>query len=134
MQESMDKLFEETLGKPRFGEKFFERGFEPLVDVYEDNDKIELKVELPGMDQKDIQVDIEGNMLSIKGEKKFEREEKKKNYQRIERSYGSFTRTFSIPTTVDQDKVKASFKKGILTMTLPKKEEVKPKQITIDVK
>jgi HSP20 family protein len=130
----MDKLFEGTLGKSAFGERLFEGGFEPVVDVYEDNEKIEIKAELPGMDQKDIQVNIEGNMLSIKGEKKFEREEKKKNYQRIERSYGSFTRTFSIPGTVDQDKIKASFKKGVLTMSLSKKEEEKPKQIAIDGK
>ena len=134
IQDSMDKLFEETLGKSAAGERFFERGFEPLVDVYEDKDKIELKIELPGMEQKDIQVNVEGNMLSIKGEKKFEHEEKKKNYQRIERSYGLFSREFTIPATIDQDKIKASFKKGVLTLSLPKKEEVKPKQIAIDVK
>jgi HSP20 family protein len=133
LQESMNELFEEAFGFPARG-RLFEKTFEPLVDIYEDNEKIEVKVELPGMDQKDITVNIEGNVLSIKGEKKFKNEEKKDNYHKIERYYGKFARSFSLPNSVDQDKVKASFKKGVLTLALPKREEVKPKAIQIDVK
>ncbi len=133
IQDTMNKLFEDTLGRSG-GDRLFDRGFEPLVDVLEDSDKVEITIELPGMEQKDVNVNIEENILHIKGEKKFEDEEKKDNYHRIERFYGTFSRSFSLPTTVDQGKVKASFKKGVLKVTLAKREEVKPKQITIDVK
>ncbi len=134
IQDSMNKLLEDTLGTPGSGERFFGRGFEPLVDIYEDKDKIELSIELPGMEQKDVKVNIEDDTLSIKGEKRFENEEKKDNYHRVERYYGSFSRTFSLPKTVDQNKIKATFKKGVLKIALNKKEAVKPKPVEIEVK
>jgi len=132
LHKTMDELFEDALG---FGKRgFIDRSFEPLVDIYEDKDTIELKVELPGMDQKDVKVVIENNVLQIKGEKKFEDEEKHENYHKIERYYGTFSRSFTLPNTIKQEDIKASFEKGLLKLTLPKSEEAKPKTIEIDVK
>jgi heat shock protein Hsp20 len=96
--------------------------------------QIVIKAELPDVDQKDIDVRIEDNLLTIKGERKHESEVKKENYHRIERYFGSFQRSFKLPATVEQEKVAASCEKGVLTVTLPKKEEVKPKQINVEVK
>ena len=93
-----------------------------------------IKAELPDVDQKDIDVRIEDGLLTIKGERKHESEVKKENYHRIERYFGSFQRSFKLPTTVNQEKVAAACDKGVLTVTLPKKEEVKPKQINVEVK
>jgi HSP20 family protein len=134
LQEGMNELLEDAFGFPAKRRGFFERGFEPLVDVYEDKEKVEVKVELPGMDQKDVTVNVEDNVLTIKGEKKFEDEDKRDNYHKIERFYGKFERTFTLPSSIDQDKIKATFKKGVLRLELPKREEVKPKAIEIDVK
>jgi HSP20 family protein len=130
LHKTMDELFEDTMGFGRRG--FVDRGFEPLVDILEDKDAIELKVELPGMDQKDVKVVIENNVLHIKGEKKFEDEEKRENYHKIERYYGAFSRSFTLPTTIKQEDI--TFEKGLLKLTLPKSEETKPKTIEIDVK
>ncbi len=92
-----------------------------------------LKIEVPGIDEKDIDVRIENNVLTVHGERKFEKEEKQENFRRVERQYGSFTRTFTLPTTVDAEKVAASYDKGILKIALPKKAEAKPKQIKVNV-
>src|SRR5205823_6042810 len=103
--------------------------FAPPVDVYEDEHNVTLKIEVPGIDEKDIDVRIENNLLTVHGERKFEKEEKEENYRRVERQYGSFTRTFTLPQTVDTESVSATYDKGILKITLPKKAEAKPKQI-----
>ena len=108
--------------------------WQPPVDIYETVDSIVIKAELPDVDQKDIEVRIEENTLTLRGERKHEDEVKKENYHRIERYFGTFQRSFSLPTTVDQEKVVAACDKGVLTITLPKKEETKPKQINIEVK
>ena len=108
-------------------------GFAPAVDVYEDEHNTTLKIEVPGIDEKDIDVRIENNTLTVHGERKFEKEEKEENYRRIERQYGSFTRSFTLPTTVDSEKVSASYDKGVLKITLPKKAEAKPKQIKVNI-
>jgi len=105
----------------------------PAVDIYEDPDMIKLHVELPGMEMKEIGVNLENNVLMISGEKKMENGDKKENYRRVERVSGRFSRSFSLPTTVDQGKVNAAYKNGVLTVDLPKKEEVKPKNIEIAV-
>jgi HSP20 family protein len=107
--------------------------FVPAVDVYEDEKKVVLKIEIPGIDEKDLDVHVENNTLTVKGERKFEKEEKEANFHRIERSYGSFYRAFSLPTTVDAENVKASYKAGVLALELQKKAEAQPKQIKIQV-
>ena len=103
----------------------------PAVDVYETEHNLTLKAELPGVDPKDIEARVEDGTLYLKGERKFEKESKKENYHRIERTYGSFMRSFALPTSVDADKVSAEYKDGVLTLTLPKKEEAKAKTITV---
>jgi HSP20 family protein len=135
MQDQMDRLLNLSWGGNEYsGEDIKEGIWQPPVDIYETGDSIVLKAELPDIDQKDIDVRIEDNMLTIKGERKHESEVKKENYHRIERYFGSFQRSFKLPATVEQEKVEASCEKGVLTVTLPKKEEVKPKQINVEVK
>ena len=107
--------------------------FAPAVDVYEDEHNVTLKIEVPGIEEKDIDVRIENNVLTVHGERKFEKEEKEENYRRIERQYGSFTRSFTLPNTVDAEKVNANYDKGVLKITLAKKAEAKPKQIKVNV-
>ncbi len=104
----------------------------PPVDVSEDNEKIHVKVEVPGMDEKDLKVNYEDGLLTITGERQFERKDDR-NYHRIERAYGSFTRSFSLPRTVDASQIVASYRNGVLEIEIPKKEEAKPKQIQINV-
>ena len=107
--------------------------FVPPVDIYEDAEKVVLKVEVPGIDQKDLDVRVEGNMLTVKGERKFEAEEKEKNFHRIERSYGSFFRAFTLPATVETENIKASYNAGVLKLELKKTPEAQPKQIKVNV-
>jgi HSP20 family protein len=107
--------------------------FAPPVDVYEDEHNITLKIEVPGIEEKDIDVRIENNTLTVHGERKFEKEEKEENFRRVERQYGSFTRSFTLPNTIDADKVQATYDKGILKVQLAKKAEAKPKQIKVNV-
>jgi len=105
----------------------------PSVDISETESAYLIKGEIPGVKKEDVKISIQDGMLTIQGERKQEREDKDKKYHRIERSYGSFHRSFSLPQTVDRDKIKAGYKNGVLTVTLAKREEVKPKQIRIDV-
>ena len=109
------------------------RSWAPPVDIYETEDAIVLKAELPGIDPKDVEVRVEDNTLYLKGERKYEKEVNEQNYHRIERSYGSFARSFSLPNSISAEKVKAEYKDGLLTLTIPKREEAKPKTIKIDV-
>ena len=110
-----------------------EKAWAPAVDIYDNNSNLVIKADLPGMAQKDIDVSVEDDVLRIKGEKKKEHEEKKDDYFRLERSYGYFERSFALPTNVDAAKVKATYKDGVLELTLPKREEAKPKQIKVDI-
>ena len=107
--------------------------FAPPVDVYEDEQNVTLKIEVPGIDEKDLDIRVENNTLSVHGERKFAKEEKEENYRRVERQYGSFTRNFSLPTTVDSEKITADYDKGVLKITVAKKAEAKPKQIKVNV-
>ncbi len=109
------------------------RPWAPAVDIFETENSIVLKAELPGIDPKDVEVRVEDNTLYLKGERKFEKETKDENYHRVERSYGSFARSFSLPNSIDADKVVAEYKDGVLNLTLPKREEAKPKTIRINV-
>ena len=107
--------------------------FVPAVDIYEDDKKVVLKLEVPGIEEKDLDVSVENNTLTVKGERKFETEEKEENFHRIERRYGSFTRSFTLPQTVDTGAAKASYDSGVLTITLAKKEAAKPKQVKVEI-
>ena len=105
--------------------------FVPAVDVYEDEHSLTLKLEVPGLNEEDINVTLENNTLTVSGERKFEKEEKEENFHRIERRYGSFTRTIRLPNTVDSEKVEAGYDKGVLKITLAKRAEAEPKTIKI---
>jgi HSP20 family protein len=107
--------------------------FVPAVDIYEDKDKVVLKLEVPGIDQKDLHVTVEDNTLTVKGERKFEDEEKQENFHRIERTYGSFYRAFTLPPTVDTANIGADYKAGVLKLELKKKPEAQPKQIEVKI-
>jgi HSP20 family protein len=128
LQDEMSRLFEDR----RFGAGE-SVGWTPACDIYEDEEGVALRFELAGVDPKDVDVRFENGVLTVKGDRKLEREEKRENYHRIERSYGTFTRSFSLPGTVDADKVKAETKNGVLTITLPKKAEAKPRAIQVKV-
>jgi HSP20 family protein len=107
--------------------------FVPAVDVYEDEKKVVLKLEVPGIEEKDLDVSVENNTLTVKGERKFEKEEKEENFHRIERRYGSFYRAFTLPTTVDTEHIDAKYENGVLKLELKKKPEAQPKQIKVNV-
>lgn len=108
-------------------------GWEPAVDVYETEKDFVLKAEIPEVEEKDVHVSMEGNILTISGERRKEEEIKEENYHRTERYYGSFCRSFALPDTVDREKIKATYKGGVMKLTLPKKEAVKPKEIKVEV-
>jgi len=108
--------------------------FAPAVDIAEQENEYVVKVELPGVAKDDVKISVESNILTIKGEKKQEKEEKSKSFHRVERSYGSFQRSFTLPSTVKNDKIDAVFNSGILTITMPKSEEAKPKLIEVKVR
>jgi HSP20 family protein len=107
--------------------------FVPAVDIYEDPQKVVLKLEVPGIEEKDLDVRVENHTLTVKGERKFEKEEKEENFHRIERRYGSFYRAFTLPSTVDTENVAATYNAGVLKLELNKKAEAQPKQIKVNV-
>jgi HSP20 family protein len=131
LQQHVNRLFNESVAGR--GEEALGTSFVPAVDVYEDEQGIRLKMEVPGIDEKDIDVRLENNTLTIRGERKFEKEEKEENFQRVERRYGTFTRSFTLPTTVDTENVTATYDKGVLVLQLGKRAEAKPKQIKVNI-
>lgn len=134
LQERMNRLFSDVRAQaPVRGEEIVQGTWVPAVDIFETNEAIVIKAELPGITSQDILLEVKDNTLTLKGEKKFEKEVKEENYHRVERSYGSFQRAFTLPGTIHQEKVKAKFKDGILEITLPKVEEAKPKQIKVEI-
>src|SRR5437016_11940364 len=132
LQDRMNRLFRESHG-PEGEESLSTSTFAPPVDVYEDDHNVVLTIEVPGIDEKDIDVRIENNTLTVHGERKMEKEEKEENFRRVERQYGSFTRSFTLPTAVDTGQVSADYDKGVLKINLAKKAEAKPKQIKVNV-
>jgi HSP20 family protein len=131
LQDRMNRLFQDF---PAGRDELTATGaFVPAVDVYENEHAIILKVEVPGIEEKDLDVRMENNTLTIQGERKFEKEEKEENFHRIERRYGSFSRMFTLPNTVDPEKVEAEYKNGILSLRLAKRAEAKPKQIKVNI-
>ena len=103
------------------------------MDIFENDGNLVLKAELPGIDPKDVDVHVENNVLTLRGERKFESEVKREQYHRVERAYGTFSRSFTLPNVVDTDNIKAEFKDGVLRVTLPQREEAKPKQIQVQI-
>jgi HSP20 family protein len=129
----MNRLFREAYSAEGSEEALTTTSFAPPVDIYEDEHNISLKLEVPGIDEKDIDVRIESNTLTVHGERKIEKEEKEENFRRVERQYGSFTRSFTLPSSVDPGQVSAHYDRGVLRINLPKKAEAKPKQIKVNV-
>jgi HSP20 family protein len=131
LQEEVNRLFSTNLTRT-FGDEGIGRGaWSPSVDIYENKDQIVLEAELPGMKQEDFDLSIENNVITLRGERSFEKKEDSDNYHRVERSYGSFTRSFTLPQTVSGEGVTAEYSNGVLRVTLPKREEVKPRKIEV---
>ena len=126
------RLFQDSVNRI-FSEGAATRPWTPSVDIKETENEITLIADVPGVDQKDLEIKIEDGTLTLKGERKFEEEKQGEGYHRIERGYGSFVRCFSIPDSVDPEKVKASYKNGVLTVHLPKKEVAKPRTVKVSV-
>jgi HSP20 family protein len=133
MQNRINRLVRESYSPEGPEEALTTTNFAPPVDIYEDEHTIAVKMEVPGIDEKDIDVRIENNTLTVHGERKIEKEEKEENFRRVERQYGSFTRSFTLPSSVDTGQVSAHYDKGILKISLTKKAEAKPKQIKVNV-
>ena len=134
LQNRLNSIFSE-FGRPVAGENesLSSLSFVPPVDVYEDTQKLSLRMEIPGVRLEDIDVQIENNTLTVRGERRFSSEDKEENFHRIERRYGSFARTFNLPQTLETDNVVATCEHGILSIAIPKKPEAKPKQIKVAV-
>jgi HSP20 family protein len=128
MQDEVGRLFDDRLF--RQGESL---GWTPAVDIFEDEEGLSLRFDLAGVEPKDVEIRFENGVLTIKGERKLEKEDRKENYHRVELSYGAFNRSFSLPGTVDAEKIKAESKNGVLSVHLPKKAEAKPKSIQVQV-
>ena len=135
IQDRMNRIFDEAFRVRTGGEEDWALGgnWAPAVDIYEHEGNIVLKAELPGIDPKDVDVRVENNVLTLRGERKVDSEVKREQYHRVERAYGSFTRSFTLPNAVDTEKIKAEYSDGVLRVTLPQREEAKPKQISISV-
>ena len=129
----MNRLFRESYNPEGPEDALTTTTFAPPVDIYEDEHDITLKLEVPGIDEKDIDVRIDNNTLTVHGERKIEKEEKEENFRRVERQYGSFTRSFTLPSSVDTGQVSADYNQGVLRIKLAKKAEAKPKQIKVNL-
>ncbi len=133
MQNRINRFVRESYSPEGPEEALTTTSFAPPVDIYEDEHTISVKMEVPGIDEKDIDVRIENTTLTVHGERKIEKEEKEENFRRVERQYGSFTRSFTLPSSVDTGQVSATYDRGVLKINLAKKAEAKPKQIKVNV-
>lgn len=134
LQEKLNRIFESNLIKSRYDEEELGSGvWAPPVDILETPESIFIIVELPGLDKKSIHVEVKENVITLKGERKFVKGIKEEQYHRIERYYGKFIRSFNLPSSVEKDKAEARFKDGILKVTLPKSQKIKPQQVTVEV-
>ena len=134
IQERMNRLFEQTLSRSRSEEGIAASTWAPAVDIYETPESIVMKADLPGLSREDIGIEIRDATLILKGERRFAKEVEQENYLRIERAYGTFQRSFTLPATIQQDKIRAIFHDGVLELRLPKAEEAKPKRIVIEAR
>jgi HSP20 family protein len=134
LQDRINRMFNDAFPSSKYmDDELALSGWKPVVDIYETKDSVVIHAELPGIKKEEVAVDVKGNVLTIKGERSFNKEVKEENYYRKERSYGSFHRAFTLPLEVDPDKIKAKFKDGVLEIEVPKPEAEKPKQITVKV-
>ncbi len=131
LREKMNRLFEEAASSRGEEKDLISSSWTPSVDIYETEHEVVLTAEVPGIDDKDIEIKIEDNTLTLRGERSLEKEIKEENYHRIERAYGSFYRSFSIPNYIDAEKIKAEHENGILKVVMPKKQELKPRKIKV---
>jgi HSP20 family protein len=133
LQNRLNSIFQDFARPDETSEALMAGNFVPAVDVYEDAEKLVLKLEVPGIRREDLDIQVEGRMLTVKGERKFETEEKEENFHRIERRYGSFVRSFTLPSTVNTEKVDATSAEGVLSISFAKKPEAQPKQIQVQI-
>jgi HSP20 family protein len=131
LQDQINRLFHDSF--PRTEEEASLSAWAPAVDIYETEHELVVKADLPEVDAKDLDIRVENNILTIRGERKFEKKVNEENYLRVERSYGSFARSFTLANTVNAEAIKADYQNGVLTLTIPKREEAKPKQIKVNV-
>ena len=131
LQEQVNRLFGELSG--RTSDESALSTWAPAVDIYETEHELVVKADLPDVDPKDLDIRVENNLLSLRGERKFEKKVSEENYLRVERAYGSFTRSFSLANSVNAEAIQADYQNGVLTLTIPKREEAKPKQIKVNV-
>ena len=132
LQDQVNRLFEDNFSRDRSGHADMAT-WAPVVDIYETENELVVKADLPGLQDKDIDVRVENNMLTIRGERKFEKDVNEDNYLRVERIYGSFMRSFTLPNTVSSESIRAEYRNGVLILHMAKREESKPKQIKISV-
>ena len=131
LQDQINRVFKDVLD--RTGEESSLTAWAPAVDIYETEHELVVKADLPDIDPKDLDIRVENNVLTIRGERKFEKDVNEDNYLRVERSYGTFSRSFTLANTVNSEAIKAAYENGVLTLSIPKREEAKPKQIKINV-
>ncbi len=131
LRDKMNRLFEDAVTQRGEEKELVASSWAPAVDIYEDEGQLVLTAEVPGLSEKDVEIKIEDNVLSIQGERKLEKETREENYHRIERAYGSFYRSFTLPNYIDQDKIKAEHENGVVKITMPKKAELKPRKVRI---
>jgi HSP20 family protein len=131
LRERMNRAFEDVFAGRSEDKELTPSAWAPSVDIYETENELVLTAEVPGIAEKDIEIRIEDNTLQLKGERKFEKETKEENYHRIERSYGSFYRAFTLPNSIDPDSIKAEHENGVLRITMPKRQELKPRTVKI---
>ena len=131
LQDQINRLFNDAL--ERTGQESNLTAWAPAVDIYENEHELVVKADLPDIDAKDLDIRVENNILTIRGERKFEKKVNEDNYLRVERAYGAFSRSFALANTVNPDGIKADYQNGVLTLTIPKREEAKPKQIKVSV-
>src|SRR6059058_628394 len=131
LQDQINRLFNDAF--ERTGEQSNLSAWAPAVDIYENEHELVVKADLPEVDPKDLDIRVENNILTIRGERKFEKNVQQENYLRVERAYGSFARSFTLANTVNSEAIKADYQNGVLTLSIPKKEEAKPKQIKVNI-
>jgi HSP20 family protein len=132
LHEQLNRLFDDPFFRIQPSDSAL-TAWSPAVDIYETENELTLKADLPGLQEKDLDVRVENNMLTIRGERKWEKNVSEDNYLRVERSYGSFSRSFSLPSTVNTDAIRAEYKNGVLEVHMPKREESKPRQVKVTV-